>query len=285
MSGKDFPTNHRVARAVTRKFTHQYRQTTGAQYRPDLRLLQINGANMQTNTTQDFDSIDSLDSLEDLVLVSESANDADVAAPDATAPSVYEYLAATGKLGKLTEIAMKKGGTPGHLRDETRQAVQAKWCAHKANTKYAPNQIYYYAALLGKDEALKVRRDMGAAVVLPASMFEKAGSDAIKNSVFAQSIGSAVNPMCVEDFADSMEYSVSDEDRMPERATPLQVRNRLHQLTLTRTQRQIAELICCRGLALETVTEHLGLTRPYVERLVTQITAALHTRDDELLAA
>lgn len=201
------------------------------------------------------------------------------------APTMYEYLAAAGMLVKLSEVAMKKAAVPPHLRDEARQAVQVKWCLHTANTRYAPSQIYHYAALLGKDECLKVRREMGAVVVLPASMFERNGSENIKNSVFAQSIGAAVNPMSVDDVSDSAEYSVDESDALPERATPLHVRRRLAALTLTGTQRQIAEMICCNGLDIAAVTERMGLTRAYVDRLVTQITTALNMHDDELLAA
>jgi hypothetical protein len=210
---------------------------------------------------------------------------ADVAGDVASAaPTVYEYLAAAGMLVKLSTIAMKKAAVPPHLRDEACQAIQVKWCLHTANTKYAPSQIYHYATLLGKDEALKVRREMGAVVVLPASMFERNGSESIKNSVFAQSIGAAVNPMSVDDVSDSMEYSTEDVDPLQARASRAYVRSRLAELTLTLGQRRIAEMICCAGLDIATVTEQLGLTRPYVDRLVTQITMALCAHD-ELLAA
>lgn len=201
------------------------------------------------------------------------------------APTVYDYLNEHKLLSKISAIALKKANVPSNLREDARQAIQVKWCLFKVNLSFAHSQICAYASKLGHDEALRIRREIGAVVSLPISMFVKSGNENIKNSVFAQSIGAALNPLDINDMIDSSEYAVEHDDSLLESVTSERVAMRLRRLTLTKTQRKIAMLICCNQMDIAVVAEQLNLTKAYVERMVSSVTTALLNYDEEMEAA
>lgn len=201
------------------------------------------------------------------------------------APTVYDYLVERNLLGKLTEISLKKASVPYHLREDAWQAVQVKWCYYKVNLNFPHNRICAYASMLGHDEALRIRRTIGAVVALPNAMFSKVGNEQLKSSVFAKSLGAALNPIDINDMSDSREYAVEDDESLFESVSTERVEKRLRKLTLTKTQRKIALLICCNQMDIAVVAEQLNLTKAYVERMVSTVTTALLNYDEEMEAA
>lgn len=124
-----------------------------------------------------------------------------------TPMTVYARMVQFGLLKKITDICMAKADVPYHLRKDAESEVHARWLAREADLNFGRGQTASYAYRSGLHAALATRRELGAVVKLPTTLW-KTGRD----SAFAQSIGAAINPKNIEDFADTAELSVSPTD-------------------------------------------------------------------------
>lgn len=196
--------------------------------------------------------------------------------------SVYEALQAHGLLRKMTDIVMAKVSMPWHLREEAIQEVHVAWGFLKANPDYARNQLARYAYLSGEHAALKLRRHIGAAVVIPGALF-RTGRD----SAFMKSIGAAVNPIDVAEFQDSIELSVdpaSDHYYKEGALDPKFVELRLAGLGLTRKQRQVAEFFLLRNMSADAISVELNEPVGQINRILSQVGKLVQDRNDRTMA-
>ena len=196
---------------------------------------------------------------------------------DNTPRSIYAALDAYGLLRKVTDIVMAKVTVPWYLRADASQEIHCAWAALKAKPTFARNQLAHYAYLSGQHAALKLRRTIGAVVVIPGALF-RTGRD----SSFMESIGAAVNPKDVEDYKDSLELSIDDGDGLENaRVTEPLFRERLSGLNLSVKQKAVAERALLKRMSVDDIATEMETSVVYVERMLNQITAKLRIKDNK----
>ena len=194
---------------------------------------------------------------------------------DSTPRSIYEALDAYGLLRKVTDIVMAKVTVPWYLRADASQEIHCAWAALKAKPTFARNQLAHYAYLSGQHAALKLRRTIGAVVVIPGALF-RTGRD----SSFMESIGAAVNPKDVEDYKDSLELSSDGGDGLENaKVTEPLFRERLGGLNLSVKQKAVAERALLKRMSVDDIATEMETSVVYVERMLNQITAKLRIKD------
>lgn len=194
--------------------------------------------------------------------------------------SIYDCLVEYGLLKKITDIVMAKVSMPWHLRADATQEIHCAWASLKAKPTFAQNQVAHYAYLSGQHAALKLRRVIGAVVVIPGALF-RTGRD----TAFMESIGAALNPKDVDDYKDSLELSVEMLDSM-ERVVVDEsfVRDRLSGLALSSKQRLVAERALLRKMSADDIATELQITVATVERMLNQVATKLNQKDIEASA-
>lgn len=200
--------------------------------------------------------------------------------------TIYDYLSERGMLRKLTDIALHKAGVPWHLRDEAAQEIRMAWATYEAKSELAPSRVYQYATTAGEHAALKLRRKIGAVVSIPGQAFRDS------ESAFMKSIGAAVNPLDVDDYADSRELSVDFEDatydeEADERIEGVSVDelgDRLGGVQLTRMQRQVVALMLA-GLSADEIADELGRKPENVEKMMSDLAYQISKAKGLALAA
>lgn len=191
--------------------------------------------------------------------------------------SIYEKLVEFGLLRKLTDIVMAKVSVPWHLREDARQEIHMAWYALRAKDNFERNQVAHYAYLAGQHAALKLRRTIGAVVVIPGALFRNG-----RDSAFMESIGAAVMPRDVEDFRDSMEISVDpEESAIMTRMSAEFFNQRVAGLQLTELQREVAYRLLVEQKTTRDIAGELGVQMSHLERLVTHVTNKIIARDTE----
>lgn len=189
--------------------------------------------------------------------------------------TIYEMLLQYGMLKKMTDIVMAKVDMPWHLRGDATQEVHTAWLSRKAKPEFVRNQLANYAYMSGKHAALKLRRTIGAVVVIPGQLF-RTGRD----TEFMQNIGAAVNPKDVDDFKDSMELSVDPMDLSRMTCVSKQfLDDRLAGLTLSVKQRAVAYKAMVERKSAEDIAIELEMQLMYVERLLNQVANKLLNKD------
>lgn len=191
--------------------------------------------------------------------------------------TVYDKLREFGLLRKLTDIVMAKVSVPWHLRKDAIQEVHAAWGTLPAKEHFERNQIANYAFLSGKHAALKLRRTIGAVVVIPGALF-RSGRD----TDFMASIGAAVNPHNVEDYQDSAELAIDHDDSSAMAMISERFFNeRINGVQLSARQKLVARAVLVERKSLAVLAMEMGMPLMYVERLVTQATNKILARDAE----
>ncbi len=193
------------------------------------------------------------------------------------AQTVYERLIEYGLLEKLTNIALSKAAVPWGLREDAIQEVHAYWCTLVVKPQFERNQVACYAYMAGRHAALSLRRQLGATVVLPGSLFRQDN----RSSSFLESIGAAVNPWDVDAVADSLELSVDTRDEHSQKVTPAFLRARLAGLDLTERQKSLAHMVLIDGLTSIEAAKKLGLSPAHVDRLIVQIADRLELNESK----
>lgn len=205
------------------------------------------------------------------------ANFEALAALEGARSSIYEKLVEFGLLRKLTDIVMAKVSVPWHLRDDARQEIHMAWCALRAKDNFERNQVAHYAYLAGQHAALKLRRTIGAVVVIPGALFRNG-----RDSSFMEAIGAAVMPRDVEDFSDSMEISVELEDSaVMSRMSETFFNSRVAGLNLTELQHEVAYRLLVEQKTTRQIAAELSVQMSHLDRLVTHVTNKLVARDAE----
>lgn len=99
--------------------------------------------------------------------------------PPAVVPegmSLFDYLVACDPPlhHRIVDIALSQTTTPAELRDDARQEIFLTWSQISPDVaRFQPGQIASYAHMMAKHVALRLRREIGAAVRLPGSAFRK----------------------------------------------------------------------------------------------------------------
>lgn len=198
----------------------------------------------------------------------------DVLKPNGEPKSIYECLVEYGLLRKMTDIVMAKVAVPWYLRSDAAQEMHCTWASLKAKPTFERNQLAHYAYLSGQHSSLKLRRMIGAVVVIPGALFRNG-----RDSSFMESIGAAVNPKDVEDYKDSLELSVEMGDRMETALVSEQLfRERLGGINLSAKQRSVAEKALLKRMSVDDIATEMGTTVANIERLINQITAKLNSK-------
>lgn len=200
---------------------------------------------------------------------------------DGNPKSIYTCLVEYGLLRKMTDIVLAKVAVPWHLRADASQEIHCTWAGLKAKPTFARNQLANYAYLSGKHSALKLRRTVGAVVVIPGALFRNG-----RDSPFMESIGAAVNPKDVDDYKDSLELSVV----MPDNMSSVRVSDQLYaekmaDLGLSAKQTAVAERAVLKRMPVDDIATELQMQVSAVERILNQITAKLHASEDAKRAA
>lgn len=191
--------------------------------------------------------------------------------PEGQTVSVFERLSDYGLLRKITDIVLVKVGVPWHLRADATQEIHTAWAGLTVKPKFQRNQLANYAYLSGQHAALKLRRTIGAVVVIPGALF-RTGRD----TSFMGAIGAAINPRDVDDFKDSMELSVNvDEAGHLSRVSEAFFAERTASLNLTAKQRKVAFMTLVERKPADLVAHELNMQLVYVERLLNQVTNKL----------
>lgn len=195
--------------------------------------------------------------------------------PEGAVVSVYDRLTQYNLLRKITDIVMVKVGVPWHLRKDAAQEIHCAWVALTVKSKFQRNQLANYAYLSGQHAALKLRRTLGAVVVIPGALFRTG-----RNTSFMSAIGAAVNPRDVDDFKDSVELSVSTEESGHlNRVSDAFFCERMSGLSLTAKQRNVAYMTLVQRKPAEQVAQELDMPLMYVERLLNQVSNKLNLVD------
>lgn len=189
--------------------------------------------------------------------------------------SIFARLVEFNLLKKVTDIVLAKVKIPWSLRDDAAQAMHLKWCTIKALPQYQRNQLAFYAFKSGQHAALAERRTLGAVCVLPGALFREG-----KESAFMETIGAAVNPMDVDEYKDSMELSIEEDDMMRlARVTEGLLDERLGKLALSPKQRKVAYMVLIERKDASEIAAELTMREVYVERLIKQVTLKLNNSD------
>lgn len=189
--------------------------------------------------------------------------------------SIYERLSDYGLLRKMTDIVLVKAGVPWHLRGDASQEIHTAWAALPAKSEFQRNQLANYAYKSGQHAALKLRRTIGAVVVIPGALF-RTGRD----TSFMGAIGAAINPRDVDDFKDSLELSVDTEEAGHlTRVSETFFAERMASLNLTAKQRKVAHMTLVERKPADQVARELGMQLVYVERLLNQVSNKLTSTD------
>lgn len=189
--------------------------------------------------------------------------------------SIYYCLVNYGLLRKITDIVMAKVAIPWHLRADATQEVHTTWATLPAKPEFQRNQLARYAYISGQHAALKLRRTIGAVVVIPGALF-RSGRD----TAFMESIGAAVNPKDVDDYKDSLELSNEPvEDLQLSRVSENFFEARLGDLQLSTKQALVAKKALIERMAADDIAAELGMDLMYVERLMNQVTQKLLAKD------
>lgn len=229
------------------------------------------------------DVVDDFDAVEALELTpskpgrrarSKKGERIDVLKPNGEPKSIYECLVEYGLLRKMTDIVMAKVAVPWYLRADAAQEMHCTWASLKAKPTFERNQLAHYAYLSGQHSSLKLRRMIGAVVVIPGALFRNG-----RDSAFMESIGAAVNPKDVEDYKDSLELSVEMGDRMENARVSEQLfKERLGGINLSAKQRSVAEKALLKRMSVDDIATEMCTSVANVERLINQITAKLHAK-------
>lgn len=204
-----------------------------------------------------------------------AAKDLPTADADGNPLSVYQRLQDYGLLRKITDIVLAKVAIPWNLRQDAVQEVHSTWATLPARPEFERNQLGRYAYISGQHAALKLRRTLGAVVVIPGACFREG-----RGSTFMESIGAAVNPRDVDDFHDSLELSVlPDEDLMMSAVSASLFEERMAGLALSDKQLTVARMAILERKTSEEIAAATDTPLMYVERLLNQVTAKLEARD------
>lgn len=190
--------------------------------------------------------------------------------------SIYEKLEQFGILKKVTDIVMAKVSIPWHLREDAAQEIHTTWAELKAKPEFVKSQVARYAYMSGQHAALRLRRSIGAVVVIPGSIF-RTGRD----SSFMESIGAAVNPHNVEDLQELMELSFDNGLIEDSHISESFLNARLAPLTLTARQRAICLQVLVHKKDPLKVAKDLDILPGELERLVNQVVNQLARYDRE----
>ena len=107
---------------------------------------------------------------------------------------------------KIIDIACAETQVPLGLRKEARQEIRATWVTNKPNLTFQTGQIASYAHRIARQTCLRVRRDLGSAVRIPASAFRKdAPASALTPGLLAPSLdySELESWMCMERTAEA----------------------------------------------------------------------------------
>lgn len=194
--------------------------------------------------------------------------------------SVYQRLSDYGLLRKITDIVLAKVAIPWHLRADAAQEVHATWATLTAKPEYQRNQLAHYAYKSGQHAALKLRRTIGAVVVIPGALF-RTGRD----TAFMEAIGAAVNPRDVDDYRDSRELAVEPiEDLNRGLVSSALFEKRLGALNLSAKQLRVARMALVERKGADDIAAELGTQLVYIERTLNQVTKKLLEQTLELEA-
>lgn len=195
--------------------------------------------------------------------------------PNGPPVSVYQRLIDYDLLRKITDIVMAKVNVPWNLRKDAIQEVHTAWLTLKVNPKYQRNQFARYAYMAGQHAALKLRRTLGAVVVIPGALF-RTGRD----TSFMESIGAAVNPKDVEDYKDSLELCIGPQDELHmARVKDSFFEQRISGLNLSTRQILVARKALVDRMPPDDIAEELKISLTYIERMLNQVTNKLLAKD------
>lgn len=196
--------------------------------------------------------------------------------PEGVRVSVYDRLTEYNLLRKITDIVLVKVGVPWHLRKDAAQEIHTQWVSLVVDPKFQKNQLANYAYMSGQHAALKLRRTIGAVVVIPGALFRTG-----RNTSFMGAIGAAVNPRDVDDFKDSVELSIDTaESGHLTRVSEAFFSERMAGLSLTAKQRNVAHMTLVQRKPAEQVAQELDMPLMYVERLLNQVSNKLNQVDE-----
>lgn len=110
-----------------------------------------------------------------------------------TGMSLFDYLCQCQPPldQKIIDIACSQNQVPSKLKDDAAQEIRLMWTQLKPDTAlYKPGQIAAYAHRMAGHAALRLRREVGAAVRLPGSAFRrrKDGSSYVTPGVLAEAL-------------------------------------------------------------------------------------------------
>lgn len=189
--------------------------------------------------------------------------------------SVYQRLVEYDLLRKITDIVLAKVAIPWHLRADAAQELHATWATLTAKPEYQRNQLAHYAYKSGQHAALKLRRTIGAVVVIPGALF-RTGRD----TAFMEAIGAAVNPRDVEDYKDSLDLSVEPpEDISRMLVSHSLFEERFRALNLSAKQLRVARMALIERKGADDIAMELGTQLVYIERMLNQVTKRLLEQD------
>lgn len=196
--------------------------------------------------------------------------------------SIYDYLVEHKLLQKVVDVALYKASTPWHLRDDAAQELQSEWAQLKVRDGASTGEVLSFVYRLAPQQIRKYRLKMGACVRITEHAFRNPDSD------FMQSIGAAVCPGDIADYADHRDVAVefregSLEDESDEPYDPAECDARMTALGLNDRQRQVAELLLA-GYDFDEIAAELDLTVNYIDKLMGRARCAARRFDAAAMA-
>lgn len=193
--------------------------------------------------------------------------------PNGPPVSVYERLNHYGLLRKLTDIVLAKAAVPWNLREDAAQEIHVTWLGLNVKPEFERNQLARYAYMSGQHAALKLRRTLGAVVAIPGALFRTG-----KDSTFMESIGAAVNPHDVDDYKDSIELSIKNDELGDSIITPSFFEEKMLNISISPIQRDIAYRVLVERTPVDEIADELKISIETVERAIMHITSRLAPR-------
>lgn len=93
--------------------------------------------------------------------------------PDGHGSTIYDALSELGILRKVLGISVHRARVPPDLENDAKQEILEYWAKLPARGDVSTSQLAAYAYSAGFQRALKVKRDLNAAISLPSSAFRK----------------------------------------------------------------------------------------------------------------
>lgn len=191
--------------------------------------------------------------------------------------SVYERLTHFNLTRKIRDIVLARTATPRHLIEDASQEVYATWLSLRALPEFERNQLARYAYLSGQHTVLRLRRRLGAVVVIPEILFRKG-----TKSLFLDSIGAALNPWDVSTCDNSLELaSNKDGARRNGLLGPMFLKERLDGCGLDTVHYDLAYRMLVEKKDVADAAAEMDISLALAERLLNQLELRLRAKDED----